>query len=115
MIEVVDFGEVQRQRKEAAEQTMKAVTAVQVAATLQKIFLNNSSHPWAQRSADFVEQHKTDTILSAELPDGYHVIFYPKVEKGLWYKLGARLEGVGMLQPPALEKLCGIARKKGLV
>lgn len=115
MIEIVDFGEVQRQRKEAAEQTMKTVTAAEVAATLEKIFLNNSSHPWARRSADFVEQHKTDTILLAELPDGYHVIFYPKAEKGLWYKFGAHLEGVGMLQTAALEKLCAVAREKGLV
>jgi hypothetical protein len=114
MIEVVDFGEVQRQRKEAAEQTMRTVTTAEVAATVEKIFLNNSSHPWAKRAADFVEQHNADTILSADLPDGYHVIFCPQASKGVWYKFGERLEGVGMLQPTALEKLCAIAQDKGL-
>lgn len=114
MMEVVDFGDVQRQRKEAAEQTMRAVEAADASTTLDKIFLNNSSHPWAQRTADFVEQHKAETVLSAEMPDGYRVIFYPKAFKGLWYKFGTSLEGVGMLQTPALEKLCAIAREKGL-
>ena len=114
MIEVVDFGAVQQQRKEAAEQTMHIITAAEVAATLEKIFAGNASHPWAQRISEFAEQHKADTILAAELPDGYGVLFYPAAAKGLWYKFGTRLEGVGMLQPSALEKLCAIARDKGL-
>ena len=114
MIEVVDFGAVQQRRKDAAEQAMRAVTAAEVAAMVEKIFAGNASHPWAQRAAEFVEQHQADTILSAALPDGYHVIFYPAAAKGLWYKFGARLEGVGMLQPSALEQLSAIARDKGL-
>jgi hypothetical protein len=114
MIEATDFGELQRQRKDAAEQTMRAVTPAEVTETLEKVFLNNSSHPWAKRTVEFAAEHKADTILSAELPEGYHVIFYPEANKGLWYKTGARLEGIGMLQPSALEKLCAIAREKGL-
>jgi len=115
MIEAIDFGEVQEQRKEAAAKSMRVVTASEVAAQLEKIFLNNSSHPWAQRTAEFVEKHKTDAVLSADLPDGYHVVFYPHADKGLWFKIGERLEAVGMLQPGALEKLVAIARDKGLV
>ena len=45
MIAVVDFGAVQQQRKDAAEQTMRTVTAAEVAATVEKIFAGNASHP----------------------------------------------------------------------
>lgn len=94
---------------------MRAVTPAEVTQSLEKVFLNNSSHPWAKRTVEFVEEHKAEISLSAELPEGYQVIFYPEANKGLWYKTGARLEGIGMLQPPALEKLCTIAQEKGLV
>lgn len=115
-MEEMDIGEIRAQRREMAEKTMRSATAKEVADTVEQIFANRASHPWAQTCRDFLAEHAGEAAVRGELPDHHAFIYFPKSDKGLWYESSGpgSLEAVGMLHGNGLKTLAEIAAARNL-
>ncbi len=114
-MEDFDLGEIRSRRREAAEATMRASTAAEVREMLGKIFEGRATHPWFQACMDFLAEHGSEVVVRGELPDHCTFIFFPKSNKGIWYKFSSTLEGVGMIGPQGLATLAEIAAARKFI
>lgn len=113
-VDNVDIGELQAERREMAERTLRAATAEEIRELVNRLFDGQGSHPWFATCHAFLDENSRSTLLRAELPDHHGVVFCPTTNKGLWYKHDGSLAAVGLLGPRGIEALEGLARAKGL-
>ncbi len=114
VMDQVAFEEIRAQRREMAAQTMRAASSAELQATVAQIFAGRASHPWYQTCMDFLAEHATERALRGELPENHAFIYFPKSNKGLWYKASPEFEAVGVISGPSLTTLGEIAAAKNL-
>jgi hypothetical protein len=113
-MENVDLGEIRSQRREMAEQTMRASTVAEVREILGQVFGGRATHPWFQICTDFLAEHGSEVVVRGELPDHCTFIYFPKSNRGIWYRFASSLEGIGMIGPLGLATLAELAAAKNL-
>jgi hypothetical protein len=109
-----DMEEIRAHRREMAEKTMRSSSTAEARGLIDQIFDGRTSHPWYQTCVDFLSEHSAEAVLRGELPDHHAFIYFPKSNKGMWYKAEAALEAVGMLHGNGLKTLAEIAASKNL-
>lgn len=111
----MDIGELQAERREMAEETLRVATADEIRELVNRLFDGQASHPWFGTCHAFLDENSRSTLLRAELPDHHGVVFCPTADKGLWYKHDGSLLAIGLLGPRGIEALGSLARSKGLI
>jgi hypothetical protein len=114
-VEHVDFGELQAERREMAEKTLRVAGPDEIRELVNRLFEGQASHPWLGTCQGFLDENSRSTLLRAELPDHHGIVFCPAAHQGLWYKHDGALAAVGVLGPRGIEALEGLAKAKGLV
>lgn len=115
MHEEYNFEDARAQRREMAEKSLRPTTDAEALAEIEKIFANNTSHPWYANCTEFLDVHKGEQILRGEQPDHAAFLYHPATDTGLWYRYDGALKGVGVISASGLAALKSIALEKGLV
>lgn len=113
-VENVDIGELQAERREMAERTLRVATAEEIRELVNRLFEGQASHPWFATCHAFLDENSRSALLRAELPDHHGVVFCPTASKGLWFTHDGSLAAIGLLGPRGIEALGELARAKGL-
>lgn len=104
--------EIRAHRREMAERTIRSSSPAEVQGLIDQIFAGRTSHPWFKTCTEFVAEHANELVVRGELPDGHAFIYFPKSNKGLWYKAASTLESVGIISGKNLSTLAEIAAAK---
>lgn len=113
-MEHFDIGELQAARRESAERSMRPASIVEVRETIDRIFEGHTSHPWFATCQTFIDENRQATAVRGELPDGVSFLFFPAAGRGMWFKVGEKLEAVGRIGPSGARTLAEIAAAKHL-
>jgi len=114
MNEDFDIQAVWDHRREAAAESLRSVAPEEIKQLINTIFTDRTTHPWFERFQTFVEGHNGETILRGEVPDGIGFVYYPKSNRGMWFKSGMTLEAVGLVSGRGLTVLGELAAVRGL-
>jgi hypothetical protein len=82
----------------------------QLCRTLDEIFAADPSHPWHESFGRFVEDHKDEPAYRGETSDGYSCGFYSRTGRGMWYRFGRRLSGVGTISEKNIRLLAQLVK-----
>ena len=106
------FAEKLTQRKESARQTLRETSCEELRALVSELF-PDGSHPWAGPFSQFIEEHHAEPAVRGETSDGFAFVYYPRVNRGLWYEHTGKALGVGVLGQTSLGMLSEIVSEKG--
>ena len=71
------------------------------------------THPFAEAFSKFIDEHRSESAVRGETSDGIAFVYYPRSNRGMWYRSDGRtVEGVGLLGEnslKALSELCIVA------
>lgn len=109
-----DIEAIWAEREELAGKTLQTVSAVEARALIEEVFQDQTSHPWYENAQDFMTDHERETAVRGHVPDGVKFLYYPKAGRGMWFKMGARLEAVGLIGPRGLKVLGKLVAAKNL-
>jgi len=104
--------EIRAHRREMAEKTLRASSIGEARDLIDQIFAGRTSHPWFQTCVDFLDEHEGETVLRGELPEHHAFLYFPKSNKGIWYKAESAIESVGVIHGKNLQTLAEIAAAK---
>jgi hypothetical protein len=111
----IDLEEVISLRREYASRSLRTAPLAETQALIHGLFADNPTDPWFEACSGFLNSHSSDVILRGELPDHFAFLYFPKVNKGLWYSVQAGLKAMGPIGPKGLAALAEIAAEKNLV
>jgi len=114
MNEEFDIQAVWDHRREAAADSLRSASVEEIKQLINTIFTDRTTHPWFERFQAFVDGHNGETILRGEVPDGIGFVYYPKSNRGMWFKSGMTLEAVGLVSGRGLTVLGELAAVRGL-
>jgi hypothetical protein len=106
------FSETLARRKESARHTLRSISPKELHALIAELFPDGTS-PFAEAFANFIDQHRSETAVRGETSDGVSFVYYPRTDRGMWYKsAGNTVLGVGVIgenSRKALAELCIVA------
>jgi hypothetical protein len=111
-LESTDFAEKLTHRKEAARQTLRPTSNEELHALGQQLF-PGGTHPWAETFSQFVEEHKAEPALRGETFEGIAFVYYPRSNRGIWYRKIGEAYAVGLLDENELKMLSEVATEAG--
>jgi hypothetical protein len=107
-----DFAESLAQRKEAARKTLRPTSNEELHALGHQLF-PDGTHPWATTFADFIEEHKAEPAFRGETFEGIGFVYYPRSNRGIWYRKITEAYAVGLLDENELKMLSEVATEAG--
>lgn len=111
--EPTDFAETLARRKASASQTLRAASEEDLRALITEL-LPDKTHPWTKSFTNFIEEHRSERAVRGETFDGIAFVYYPRSNRGIWYKESAgTLVGLGLLGEASLKALSEIALLPG--
>ena len=106
------FSETLAQRKEAARNTLRRASSPELHALITEFFPDGTG-PFAEAFTNFIDEHRSETAVQGEASDGVGFVYYPRADRGMWYKYDrGTLLGVGVIgenSRKALSELCIVA------
>jgi hypothetical protein len=112
MTEPTGFAERLAQRKESARRTLRDASIEELRALVEQLF-PDGTHPFAEPFSKFIQEHASEKAVRAETADGISLVYYPRVNRGMWYKLEATGASVGLLGTTSLKALSEITAETG--
>ena len=107
------FAETLARRKESARQTLRTASPQELHALVAELF-PDGTHPFAETFSNFIDQHRSETAVRGETSDGVAFVYYPRSNRGMWYKQTGRVvEGVGLLGENSLKAVSEICLLAG--
>ena len=102
------FSETLAQRKESARHTLRSASPQELHALITELF-PDQTHPFAKAFSNFVDEHRSESAIRGETSDGIAFVYYPRSNRGMWYKYaGSMVQGVGLLGENSLKALSEI-------
>ena len=91
------FSETLALRKESARHTLRSASLQELHALAAELFPDGMS-PFAEAFVKFIDEHRSETAVRGETSDGVAFVYYPRSDRGMWYKsAGNTVLGVGVL------------------
>jgi len=112
MTEPSGFAERFAQRKESARRTLRDASVAELQALSVELFPDHT-HPFARPFSDFIEEHRSESALRGETSDGISFAYYPRSDRGIWYKIEGTLLSVGLLGTTSRKVLSEIVAERG--
>jgi|SRR5215469_1925281 len=107
-----DFAETVVQRKEAARKTLRPTSNEELHALSRELF-PDGTHPWAATFSQFIEEHKAEPALRGETFERIAFVYYPRSNRGIWYRKIGDAYAVGLLDENELKILSEVATEAG--
>lgn len=111
-VEPSDFAERLIQRKESARQTLHGASSEELRALVRELF-PDGTHPWAAPFSHFIEEHRSERAVRGKTSDGINFVYYPNVNRGIWYEYIGKAFAVGLLGQTSLKLLSEITSEAG--
>ncbi|MBV9491271.1 MAG: hypothetical protein JO069_16345 [Verrucomicrobia bacterium] len=95
--EPTNSAELLARRKESARHTLRNASAEELHTLINELF-PDETHPFAEAFSNFIDEHRSETAVRGETPDGIAFVYYPRSNRGMWcLRAGDTVEGVGLL------------------
>jgi hypothetical protein len=105
------FSETLVRRKESARHTLRSASPKELHALIGELFpdVPDGTHPFAEAFSKFIDEHRSESAIRGETSDGIAFVYYPRSNRGMWYKYaGSMVQGVGLLGENSLKALSEI-------
>jgi len=99
--ESFDIDHLNAERRKAIQASIKAVDISELKGMAEQIF-PYSGHPWEERFTTFLQENAGESFYHALTQDGFHIVYCPGKDKGIWYRQG---QALGIVQPKGLRIL----------
>jgi hypothetical protein len=110
--EPINSAELLARRKASARHTLRTASPEELHALVKEVFPDGTS-PFAELFSNFIDEHRSETAVRGETSGGVGFVYYPRSDRGTWYKYGrGTLLGVGMISENSrkvLSELCIVA------
>lgn len=112
--EPLSFSETLARRKESARNTLRSASPKELHALIAELLPpDETASPFAEAFTNFIDEHRSETAVLGETSDGVGFVYYPRADRGMWYKYDrGTLLGVGVISEnsrKALAELCIVA------
>jgi hypothetical protein len=112
MIDPAGFAENLMLRKESARRTLRTASNEELRALVAQLFAD-TVHPFYEPFAQFIEEHRSETAVRGETSDDIAFVYYPRTDRGMWYKYTGKRLSVGLLGTNSLKVLAEITKEAG--
>jgi hypothetical protein len=111
-----EFDPEHQHHLEAAKQTMRVADPDRAEEALRGYFGAGTTKwtGWDEQFITFIENHRRSGLLYGTIGDGWHFLFAPPSEEGLWICVREGMVGKGFLRAESMDSLTEIAAQKGL-
>lgn len=107
------FEEIVAARRESAAHSIHPIATAELEKLMEKLFADDPTHPWQAPFNSFVNEHAASSAYTGQTSDGYGFVYYPRENKGIWFRYRGRLQGVGIIAEKGLAALGKILAGKG--
>ncbi|HYY29281.1 MAG TPA: hypothetical protein VE860_15115 [Chthoniobacterales bacterium] len=112
MSEPIGFSERLAEWKDSARQTLRDASNEELKALVAQLF-PDGAHPFAELFSKFIQEHGSEKAVRGETHDHISFVYYPRSNRGVWYKLDATGVSVGLLGTTILKALSEIVAETG--
>ena len=112
MTEPSGFGDRLAQRKESAQRTLRDASSEELQALVLQLF-PDGTHPFAEPITKFIQEHHAEKAVRGETSDGVGFVYYPRTNRGIWFKFENEFVSVGLLGTTSLKALAEITAATG--